>query len=476
MKLLRFHDDQIFRKANQLSIEKSRQLKDSMALANAYWDRADLYRFNYVQDSSYLYYNRANELFEAEGDALSSARMLIQMANRQEAVKDYLGAEANLIAALKKLKPLNERAHLVRAYNSLGVVAIGLEDYDRALQYFEQAKTYLEEMGGEKEELIRNTNNFGMVYRAKGDFVMAISSFHKILEQEGTRQSYPNLFGKVLNNLAYCRLKIMDTIGVHESLRQAMQINDSIGNMINLTGTLTTLSEYYLQTGDTTNAIEQARHAMDLADNSKNFDDIIDMLAFLTQVDKENASKYAQQYIHLNDSLQRAERQMLNRFARIRFETDEFIAQNEQLEVEKNVLSREKQLWAGLAFGFLMLGGAIYIIITQRIKNQRLRFQEQQQANNQEIFNLMLAQKQKVDEAKRLEQKRISEELHDGVLGKMLGARMVLTGLNKRADEGSMKERSEAITALKNVENEIRSISHEMSHMPIKKLIISSIL
>lgn len=82
----------------------------------------------------------------------------------------------------------------------------------------------------------------------------------------------------------------------------------------------------------------------------------------------------------------------------------------------------------------------------------------------------MLAQKQKVDEAKRLEQKRVSEELHDGVLGKMLGARMVLTGLNKRSDEASIEERSEAIAALKMVENEIRSISHEMSHNAYKKI------
>jgi two-component system NarL family sensor kinase len=151
------------------------------------------------------------------------------------------------------------------------------------------------------------------------------------------------------------------------------------------------------------------------------------------------------------------ERQARNKFTRIRFETDEFIAENE-------VLTRKKQIWTGIALIVFTLGLAVYIIINQRAKNQALRFQQQQQASNQEIFDLMLSQKQKIEDTKKMEQKRISEELHDGVLGKMLGARMVLTGLNKRTNEEAVEERSIAISALKEVEGEVRAISHELSH------------
>src|SRR6056297_2553455 len=143
---------------------------------------------------------------------------------------------------------------------------------------------------------------------------------------------------------------------------------------------------------------------------------------------------------------------------------------NEILSEQKEILSRQNQIWAALAVGFFLLGLAIYIIVVQRVKNQKLRFQQQQQANNQEIFNLMLTQKQKVDEVKRIEQKRISEELHDGVLGKMLGARMVLTGLNKKTGDEVIEARMEAIKALKNVEEEVRSISHELSHTAYQKI------
>ena len=131
---------------------------------------------------------------------------------------------------------------------------------------------------------------------------------------------------------------------------------------------------------------------------------------------------------------------------------------------ENQLLARQKQLWAGIALSVLLLGTAGYVIINQRVKNQKLRFEQEQQASNEKIFNLMLSEKQQFEAGKKIEQKRISEELHDGVLGKMLGARMVLTGLNKKNDDEAISERSNAIAALKDVEGEVRTISHELSH------------
>ena len=165
---------------------------------------------------------------------------------------------------------------------------------------------------------------------------------------------------------------------------------------------------------------------------------------------------------NLNDSLQLAERQIRNKFARIQFETEEVEARNE-------LLARQRQLWIGIATGLLLLALSIFIIISQRVKNQKLKFQQQQQESNNEIFSLMLAQKQKVEEGKQAEQKRISEELHDGVLGEMNGARMILVGLNKKTDEDAIAMRSKAITKLQEVQEEIRTISHELNDAAYQK-------
>jgi signal transduction histidine kinase len=82
----------------------------------------------------------------------------------------------------------------------------------------------------------------------------------------------------------------------------------------------------------------------------------------------------------------------------------------------------------------------------------------------------MLAQKQKVEEGKQSEQKRISEDLHDGVLGEMNGIRMILLGLNKKVDDSAVALREQAIEKLKEVQEEIRSISHELNDTSYQKL------
>jgi signal transduction histidine kinase len=229
-------------------------------------------------------------------------------------------------------------------------------------------------------------------------------------------------------------------------------------------------AQYNAYATDTLTAIANAKIAEELSVKSQDNERLLKTWEFLAELEKKEAANYFQKYIKLDDSLQKEERKLQNKFARIRFETDEFIAENVELEGEKEILSKQKQIWIGIAAGFFLLGLSIYIIINQRAKNQKLRFDQQQQANNQEIFNLMLTQKQKVDEVKRLEQKRISEELHDGVLGKMLGARMVLTGLNKRATEEAIQEKSKALGSLQEIEHEIRSISHELSHSAYQKI------
>ena len=127
-------------------------------------------------------------------------------------------------------------------------------------------------------------------------------------------------------------------------------------------------------------------------------------------------------------------------------------------------------MWAGIAVSLILLGLASFTMINQRVKNRILKFREEQQANNQEIFNLMLAQGEKVEEGKKMEQKRVSEELHDGVLGKMLGARMMLIGLNKKINPEAIAERAKAISILQDVEGEVRSISHELSHAAYQKI------
>jgi len=159
----------------------------------------------------------------------------------------------------------------------------------------------------------------------------------------------------------------------------------------------------------------------------------------------------------LSDSLLRNERQARDKFTRIEFETDQIIAEKEQI-------SKERLIFLLSSIGLLIAAILIYIIISQRAKNKQLRFNQLQQEANEEIYNLMLAQQNKIEEGRTVEKKRISKELHDGILGKLFGTRLSLDSLNMVNTPDAVKTREKYLNGLKNIEEEIRKISHDLSN------------
>ncbi|MGC1516679.1 MAG: ATP-binding protein, partial [Maribacter sp.] len=365
---------------------------------------------------------------------------------------------------------INDNSNLFLCYNVLGITQGALGEIEKSLSYYNEALFYLKKDTLNDFKKARILNNIGIVYKNNKQYNKAIENFKTVVSTNGLEMNEPGLYAVGLSNLAASKLYNNDTVGINSAFSKAIAIKKKNNQIPSLAGTYFNYAEFKYYAKDTTLAIEFAKKAEQLSIQSENNEKLLETWAFLAELDKDNASNYFKKYRDLDDRLQKEERQLQNKFARIRFETDEFIAENVELESEKESLFKQKQMWTGIAAGFFLLGLSIYIVVNERSRKQKLRFDRQQQETNQEIFNLMLTQKQKVDEVKRMEQKRISEELHDGVLGKMLGARMVLTGLNKRATEEAINEKSKAISSLQEIENEIRTISHELSHSAYQKI------
>lgn len=464
---LKLKDSLQFRTTNRKTLALAQKVKDTLTKAYTHWDLASFNDSYSVKDSAYYHYSEAQKGFKALGMNLLTGRMFYNMATIQMDVKDYTGAEINAFKAIELYKPLGENLALNRSYNLLGSISKELKEYNRSLDYFNMAEEYLRKIPDEQERKILNSqlqNNIGNVFKDLGNFEKAKEYYGRAMKAyDSLRILRPKEYARYLNNLTFTRFNWGDTLHIRRDLETALKIWEEEGDIEGLSLSQFTLAEFFLSQKDTANALASAQKAKEFAEEASNNKRLLASLGLLARLDAKNSLNYAQNYIALSDSLVHVERQNRNKFTRIRFETDEFIAENE-------ALTRKKQIWTGLALGIFLFGVAVYVIIYQRAKNQALRFQQQQQASNQEIFDLMLSQKQKIEETKKAEQKRISEELHDGVLGKMLGARMVLTGLNKVSNEEAMEERAKAIVALKNVEGEVRAISHELSHAAYHKI------
>lgn len=457
---LQLPDSSLFQETNKQTMFLAR--KDTLILAEAHWDRAEFMAYYSKLDSAFYHFKKANELFSQQGNDFLSARMLYNMAVIQGEVKDYTGSEINTIRAIELLKPLQKNLQLYLCYNNLGSITKELEEYDKAIEYYQEADTYLKLIDEENYFRQNLENNIGVVYQEMGLHKIATAYFEKITADSTMLIKSPKLYARALNNLAYSKHKLEPEADLTETYKLALQILDSIEDWQGVARAHYNGAEYYYSRQDTVHALAHANLAMDFARRSKNNKRLLETMALLVSLDPDQAVAHTRAYIRLDDSLQREERAIRNKFARIRFETDEFIAQNE-------LLARQRQLWIGIAAGILLLALAIFVIIRQRIRNQRLHFQQQQQEANQEIFNLMLAQNQKLEEGKQSEQKRISEELHDGILGEMNGIRMVLLGLNKKSDEDAVSLRARAISKLQEVQEEIRTISHALSDAAYRK-------
>ncbi|MEM1339154.1 MAG: sensor histidine kinase [Bacteroidota bacterium] len=459
-----------FKKANALLLKEAKLTQDHYAHGMAHWDLADFHK-NKQQDSSYYHFREAYQQFilsDLEGEKQDyPGRMLLAMAAIKEDIKDYVGAEKEAIKAIEIFKQYDSDERLSKAYDVLATIQSGLNKFDKALEYYDRSASYFDGIPKEDwfEFKTRNLNNVASTYLRSGDFQKALEMFHSLENVDSLFEKRPKLYAKALTSKAYSDFKKGDN-NFENHLRQieySTRILDSLGANYESARNFKYAAEVYAKSGDTVNALESGKQAVKIAKETENNDRLLTSLELLTTLDKQNAAAHAKAYFDLNEKLQLQERNIQDKFARIQMETDEIIE-------EKEFLERRTALLGGIAMGLLVLGVGIFTIISQRISNQRLKFKQKQQESNQEIYNLMLAQHGKLEEGKKSEQKRVSEELHDGILGQMLGIRLVLSGLNERTDATAIEQREELIGKLQELEEEIRTISHELNAAAYQKV------
>lgn len=463
------NDSLNFRKTNRELIELSTEIGDKVAHGEAHWDLGDFVNKS-KPDSAYFHYKEAYTLFldaELGKNKAYPARILQRMANLRENNKDYAGAEKDIIAAIETYKSLGALDRMYQGYNTLGMIQNGLNKFDKAIEYQLRAKEYIQYVpnASQNQYELQNQNNIGAIHLRKGDFEKAYPLFHKLEERCLEIEEIGLLIRKVYASKAISGFK-SGQLGAEEAIALLEKSNDgldSIGDEYNQAKNRQYLAEILFSEDRKPQALENALKARAIAESTGNNDRLLNVLEFLTQADTENSDVHAKAYFQLNEQLQLQERSIQDKFARIQMETDEIIEENESL-------AKRTELLAGVAIGLLVLGIGIFTIISQRISNQRLKFKQRQQESNQEIYNLMLTQHGKLEEGKKSEQKRVSEELHDGILGQMLGIRLVLSGLNERNDPSAIEQRAELIVKLQELEEEIRTISHELSEAAYKKV------
>ncbi len=453
----KLNDSTLFRKANLEAFELSEDINDTLGIADTYWNYGAFYAKRDIYDSAYANYQNAHRYYSLIRSDYYAGKMLYNMAFIKGRLKDYTGSEVLTFQAIAKFKQLDKYKSLYTSYNHLATLYKGLGEFDKAHSYNNEALSFLSNLKDKKTFYEGSLNNIGLVYHEEKEYDKAIEYFNRALERDDLKKVNIDLYGRLIDNRAYSKFLNNDTTGIYKEFMTSLHIRDSVKNYAGIVHNKIHIAQYHAKLGDTNKAIDLALQAKSLAKEINNNSDYLTALDLLADIDKSNSAAYFEEFIHLNDSLQSVERRIRNKFTRIDYETDKYIEETERL-------SKERVLILIIGFAVVLILSLLYFANRQYSKGKELLFESEQQKANEQIYLLSLKQQAKLQEGKIQERNRISEELHDGVLGKLFGTRVGLGFLMPKLSTDKDEKYKSLIGELQIIEKEIRDISHELKN------------
>lgn len=449
-----------FNNSSKVLLNNSLASLDSLNLGKAYRCRAFYYKNENILDSSFIYFSKSEKLYFKIDDQKKEelANIYLNKGVVEYLATDFLGAELSLTKAYSIYKNSDNKNNLYGTLNQLGLTYNELKEYDKSIFYHTKALETVRKYNLQNEQHQEAVcyNNLGYLYIKQKKYKEAIASFEEGLKDKQILKDDPDLYSLLIDNLAYSRLQSSNYNELPKLFFDALAIRLKINDPSIIVGSYIHISEYYQNKGDIRLSIAYSQKAITYSKQSKIPGNIVLALKQASIVDKNKSSIYSEEFIRISDSLQIAERNSKDRFARISLETDEIIQEKDILE------DRNRNLLYVFIFT-VILASLLFIVRAQRTRTRELLYKQTQQKANEEIFNLMMSQQAIIDESRSKEKKRLARDLHDGVLGRMFGLRMNLDSLNNKNDEDTVNRRLELLNELKTIEQDIREISHDLN-------------
>lgn len=434
--------------------------KDTFSIAKAYSYIGDTYEVS-KKDSAYYYYQKSEKLYRILNNKDFVGKMLFKKAYILFFEGNYTESEAQVSKALFYLKNSKDAEMLYTSYSLLGLNFEKLEEYQDALKYQIQAKTLLNDIVGSNSDLekkylysIVSSINISNIYEKTNRYEQSINVLKSLLTPELKKKSLSNYIF-VLGNLGYSKMKSGIIKGTDNYFKEALYLSKENDFKNNIVYQLKNLGEYYSIIKDSARSTSYLKQSLQLAEKLKMGEEIKKSLQLLSKIDTQNAAIYDKMYIVISDSLAKAQRINRNKYARIEYETSVVEDENKLLSAKNTYI---------LIGSLLVIFALVFVIVYRYIKSQKreIEFRKAQQKAEEEIFDLLKEYQLKLSIAKEVEQNRISKELHDSVMNKLYGARMQLGILNDSDVKEVKEKRLIYVDLLQDIEQEIRTISHDL--------------
>ncbi len=455
-----------FKKVSRTLYNLSKESNDTLYELKSLKNLGEFHYMKFENDSAYYYFTKSEKINQKLKNKIDLSDIQLYKANILLFEKDYVGCEVAIVNILKTGIKKNDYRLIYDCYITLANALDGLNDFEKSLEYYNKAFEITKKLATDSQYFSLKSQTYfyiGCLYNKNKEYKKAISYFTQGLNFKNPKSLEPFLYANFINNLAYSKFKLGNKDAIVQ-FNEAYKIRDSLKNIPGIVASKLNLSEYYLSKNDTVKAFNFANEAKNTAHVNNIFEDELKTLELLSKIDSKNNEFYDKRFIKLTDSLQTNERATRNKFARIEFETDEILVEKNTIEVEKETLSNQRWLILGSSLLVLIFVGLVYFSKMQHARNKQLQLEKEQQKANEDIYQLMLDQQSKITEGRNAEKKRISQELHDGIMSKLTSTRLNLFILTKKTDQETINKCLVHVDKIQDIEKEIRAISHDLAN------------
>ncbi|KPH12198.1 hypothetical protein AMQ68_21395 [Chryseobacterium sp. ERMR1:04] len=343
---------------------------------NPYYDRAFEFLEKKNEDSAYVYFDKAKDIFEEHKNRVMEGKCLINIAIISTNKGDYYSGQ---LISTQAIKYFNENdkdqfSYIYSNYNNLGISSDNLKDYKNAIRFHNLALKF----ANDEPNKIIALNNLGNVYKENKEYRQAIKIYKTILtNSKSNNKTYPT----ALTNLAVSKWLANPNYNPEPDLLKALKIREIENDLWGQNSSHSHLADYFTNK-NSEKALFHASKMYEVSKKIKSPDDQLEALKKIIELDSKSYKISFQRYSKLEDSLQTVRNNSKNQFALIRFDSEKLKTENAEKEVgliQRNI---------GLAALSLLLIGGFFLY-----KRRKKRLQQE---NELKIKNNQLKLSKKV--------------------------------------------------------------------------------
>ncbi|KOP36391.1 ATP-binding protein [Flavobacterium sp. WLB] len=293
-------------------------------------------------NSAFYYFNKSKITFENLKDSTNVVYNLIQMGYIQQINGDYYGSKETFTEALPFIKKKDIYSAAIN--NFFGIADKELSIYDDAIFYYNQAINDSKDVASKQSPL----NNIAVVYIKQKKYDKAVKILEGILETKAF-DKFVKSKARVIDNLGFAYFKK----GLNEKglqlMNESLELRTKADDLYGSIESHLHLAEFYSKI-NIQKSNENAKKAYEISTNLNSVDERLKALSFL--ISNGSGTKYAQQYISINDSIIKIRNNFKNKFAKIKYDSKKEKDENQKLRLEKieNELSLQKVKYQRIFF------------------------------------------------------------------------------------------------------------------------------